>query len=879
MRKRSPSHYSKPTTSQIYNNKYSWHSHSTATLPFKESTSEFILSPTWMGERLHHPLLPMMSLNLVLFETLLFIIPFPPSVAIAQLNYLNNSLAHPEVTGPQSFHTIVLTANYSLRLEPDDFRGQQVLCMHAFNATLAEIQWPEGAPIFSHVGHAVILFYPGEHECKPGTDTFWNDLLRQKTSCLNPEDLSIFSSMFDRDDDDAMARAIQNNMGIDQDDDMDLDNDDTRLAVHRRNSYHPDTGPASASVQLTPPMTPKVPLEEGEILDAISLSDYPWKTYMCRYETTPTDEPPVDTKPFSILQGSKCLLPPHSALPNTFVLPVQRIITIKLDEARAVFRVPKDYTLRMKVDADELRELVRGLPHATAVWLDYITRTLIRVANDRRTALLLHNPVYLAMVHQLLYPWHIDLYTLPSGNPVRVPKFWAKVFTLITYVLEEGDTEEASEGEIDDALEAYKGGCTLHQASWERDQPQLKKRCVGSYEKGPEEGDLMYPESPVTISGMVHPITFFLANIIPIFSQDMNQSFWVPSPVSSTSISPLSLCPPTPIPPHLIQSSSKPAVVNYMGQTLRPVVNPKVFTSNLQNVGVTFVVIEKARRMRDRDKIIHNKPHSIIEEEDSDWDSCASSAPSPVPKKPVLLLKMSMGPIPHSPLSSVPPSPGPSPPCQRYFDDPWGLVDLPFPLSNYEPDSSAATTPSSNNSMPSLCSCSDSDDSDAYSPLSLEELTHSNVKSKYFAMEPVCLSSETKAALADIPNEPRHFVQRTTEAGKEWDSTALTHITRLHNDDWSPANKFPSNNTKAISPPPFTLDNNQYVYQVVEMFHGPVNNSPLQHVQNKLVNPFHPSYDLLRGVDEYKISTLAPQNLWSDHGSGHTAGPMEGKSA
>ncbi len=216
-----------------------------------------------------------------------------------------------------------------------------------------------------------------------------------------------------------------------------------------------------------------------------------------------------------------------------------------------------------------------------------------------------------------------------------------------------------------------------------------------------------------------------------------------------------------------------------------------------------------------------------------------------------------MGPIPRSPLSSVPPSPSPSPPCQRYFDDPRGLVDLPIPLSDYEPDSSAATTPSSNNSMPSLCSCSDSDNSDAYSPLSLEELTRGNMKSKYFAVEPVRLSSETKAALADIPNEPRHFIQRTAEAGKEGDSTALTHITRLHDDDWSPANKFPSNNTEAISPPPFTLDNNQYVYQVLEMFHGPVDNSPLQHVRNELVNPFHPSYDSLRSVDEYKISTLA----------------------
>ncbi|PBK74568.1 hypothetical protein ARMSODRAFT_971711, partial [Armillaria solidipes] len=244
--------------------------------------------------------------------------PLPPSVATAQLNYLHNSLAHPEVTGPRSFHAIVLTANYLLRLEPDEFRGQQVQRTHAYNATLAEIQGPDGLPISSRVGHAVILFYPGEHE---------------------------------------------------------------------------HTGPASASVQLTDPSTLKVPLEEGEVLDAAPLPNLQWQSYMCRYDTTPANEPSI--KPFPILRGSKCSPTPHSLLPNTFVLPVQRIITIKLDEARAVFRVPKDYTLRMRVDNDELRELVRGLPLATAVRLDYITRTLVRVANDRGTALILHNPVYL----------------------------------------------------------------------------------------------------------------------------------------------------------------------------------------------------------------------------------------------------------------------------------------------------------------------------------------------------------------------------------------------------------------------------------------------------------------------------------------------------
>ncbi len=215
-----------------------------------------------------------------------------------------------------------------------------------------------------------------------------------------------------------MARAMQNDMGVDQDEDMDLDDDDTRLALRRRYSYPSDTGPTSASVQLTSPLTPKVPLEEGEILDAVPQSNYPWQTYMCRYDTTPANEPSIETQPFPILRGSSHPPMPHSALPSTFILPVQRIITIKLDEARAVFRVPKDYMLRMRIDEEELTALVRGLPITTAVRLDYISRTLVQVANDRGTALILHNPVYLEMVHQLLYPRNVDLYALPTAKPL-----------------------------------------------------------------------------------------------------------------------------------------------------------------------------------------------------------------------------------------------------------------------------------------------------------------------------------------------------------------------------------------------------------------------------------------------------------------------------
>ncbi|KAK0433676.1 hypothetical protein EV421DRAFT_1741364 [Armillaria borealis] len=333
---------------------------------------------------------------------------------------------------------------------------------------------------------------------------------------------------------------------------------------------------------------------------------------------------------------------PYSLLLNTFVLPVQRIITIKLDEAKAVFRVPKDYALRMHVDNDELRELVQGLPIATAVQLDYIT----------------------------------------SKPLVKVPKFQAQVFILEMYAPEEGNTKVDSNEKINEMPETSRGG--------------------RSYEKEPE-GELMYLESPVTLS--------------------------------------------------------------------------------------------------DRDQVREVNPQKIYPgEEEDEWDSCASSSLSPELSEPALIAEMP--------------------------------IESPEPMSGYNSDSPMPSTLSLHSSLLLLHSCNDSNDSDdAYSPLSFDELTRGNMKSKYFAMEPIHLRKETKAALADLPNEPQYFVHRTSEANEHGDNTAFTYITSQHADEWHPAHKFTPIDNGPISPHPFSLVNNQYIYQVLETFSGPVNNSPLQHAE------------------------------------------------
>ncbi len=92
--------------------------------------------------------------------------PLLDSVCWTQLGYLCNSLYHPDVTNADSFHAILLTTNHALQLKMDLFDEHCLQRMHTFNATLAELQGPNRLPISLWVGHAVIHFFTGEHDCE-----------------------------------------------------------------------------------------------------------------------------------------------------------------------------------------------------------------------------------------------------------------------------------------------------------------------------------------------------------------------------------------------------------------------------------------------------------------------------------------------------------------------------------------------------------------------------------------------------------------------------------------------------------------------------------------------------------------------------------------
>ncbi|KAK0445052.1 uncharacterized protein EV420DRAFT_1648572 [Desarmillaria tabescens] len=765
--------------------------------------------------------------------------PLLLSVATAQLNYLYNSLAHPSISGPLSFHAVVLSSNYRT---------------HVFNANLAELQGPDGIPISSRVGHAIIFFFPGEHEHESEADESWNHLLRPQLACLEPEDTGPATSAYEEDSDDednANGPGIlaQNQEGA-REDEEERDEDRGRGMLAR-----------PLPVNETP--------EEGETREDGSQSNDTVHSYVYRIRYDYQGKLMQSSHTFPIPRAIRRIPPPpHPALPASFVLPVQQIISVKHDEARGVFRVPRDYSMRMSIDEDELRILKRGLPVLIAVRLDFIMRTLVRVSNQRGSALILHNPVYLDMMQRMLYPRRVDLYSPPTAQPViEMPKFRATVFVLETYKPTEVNSSESASEEDDEKDEKSKKREEDEEGdpeSRERDLATSKKRRVET-----DEDQLMYPASPSAVQGTERYLSLDLSEELTKFINITDENFR----------------PPTPIPSLLLQPSAQDSPSEELTSTLSQMEedtgeisasspDPKIFTTQLEVIQIPpadpdIEMGETTGRLTVNPLVVapegqyRGRATQTQEEEEEEawsldstgdeWNGFDSEMENLTSTEPTLSVdpKLTMTSIPTMPNSSIASSTSLSPlyASTRSWDT---EVETSSDESRYE--TSDSSPPSSYSSMPSLAS----DDSDAYSPLSLEELTRGNLKSKVYVIEPVRLSRETMAALDNLPNEPRHFACRTSNAVGHGDSNALTYAICQHDD----AGNLIYEPAPALDrlPLPFPSEgfDSEFTFEVMKCFQGPCDNSPLQNGSgNELVNPFGAAYDSLQGLDEYKIATLA----------------------
>ncbi|KAK0435519.1 hypothetical protein EV421DRAFT_1740173 [Armillaria borealis] len=691
--------------------------------------------------------------------------PLLPSVATTHLNYLHNSLSHPSVTGPLSFHAIVLSTNHALRLETDVIRGQRVQRTHAFNASLAKLQGLDGLPISSHVGHAVIFFFLGEHECEDGTDENWNDLLIQQIACLNPEDTGPVTPAYEEDSDDEDCAngpgVLVQSQARTGDDKGDRNNEGRDMpAVRRRNSYPPDTNVNTES-QLVPDTTldeDDNPGNETQLNDTVH-------SYTYQVADNYQGELAQETLPIPIPRALRRIPPPpHPALPLTFILPVQQIISVKHDEARGVFRIPRDYSLRMT------------------------------------------NPI------------------------LEMPPFRATVFVLETYEPTELASSQSSSDDDDEQDKKSKRGEDDEDddpESSERDRTTAKRRRVESQEE--RDGDqLMYPASPPGLT---------------------DENFRPPTPVPSVLLQPpvqaLSSLEPTSMPPTVAEeTSASTAAPNVFAAQLQIIHIPPAdldveMSESSRPFSINPAIVAPEGQYRgpaERTQGEEDENFLTSEGVGDEWEHFDSEMKSLTPAEPMDTVdpKLIMASPAASSGMSITSSRNSSP---LYESTQPRIVDDDSSSEGSEYETSDSSPPSSSDSRPSLTS----DDSDAYSPLSLEELTR-----------------ETNAALDDLPDELRHFTCQTLTAVGRGDSNALTYSICQHDKAGNliqePAPYVPE---PSILFPCDNLDS-EFVFQVMETFQGPCDNSPLQNGSaNELINPFGASFDTLRGLDEYKISKIA----------------------
>ncbi|PBK61978.1 hypothetical protein ARMSODRAFT_981153 [Armillaria solidipes] len=410
------------------------------------------------------------------------------------------------------------------------------------------------------------------------------------------------------------------------------------------------------------------------------------------------------------------------------------------------------------------------------------------------------------MMHRMLYPRRVDLYSPPTANPVlEMPPFHATVFVFETYEPTEIASSQSSSDDDDEQDKKSKRGEDDEDddpENSERDRTTSKKRRMGSN------------------------ISLVLSDELTNSVNIIDENFRPPTPVPSVLLQPpvqaLSSLEPTSMPPIVAEETS----------TL--MATPNVFVAQLQIIHIPSADLDVEMSESSRPFSINpvivapegqyrGSAQRTQEEEDEsyltskdigdEWEHFDSEMKSLTPAEPTDTVdpKLVMASPAASSGMSITSSRNSSP---LYKSTQPRIVDNDSSSEGSGYETSDSSPPSSSDSRPSLTS----DDSDAYSPLSLEELTPVGRGDSNALTYSICQHDKA----GNLIQEPVPYIPE-------------------------PSLLFPCDNLES-----------EFVFQVMETFQGPCDNSPLQNGSaNELINPFGTSFNTLRGLDEYKISKIA----------------------
>ncbi|SJL12003.1 uncharacterized protein ARMOST_15419 [Armillaria ostoyae] len=785
--------------------------------------------------------------------------PILDSLGRTQLRFLRNSLSHPDVTTADSFHAILLSANNALRLETEVFDGQRLQRTHAFNATLAELRGPDGLPISSRVGHAVILFFPGEYERE--SSFLDNRVKTHRVKARLGEEIVVHGhySGPDSDDNDASVNSDDSYSSINSSRETSSEDLSNYSVQIHRSIPQPRmiTSPTNATAGSS-----RAP-SAHHVIDDIEVQTTAEKgrlvhTFVCRLASNPRNRSAPAQAPSNQFINEDH--PIHLVLPPMFLVLTTRIIEIKRDEACEIFRIPTDYGLVMRLNEPQLTRRMNELPREMVLRMDYTTRTLIKAVNEKGCALLLHNPLFLITLHQTLFPCRASS---SDDTPVshRMPYFRPEFFILegsgITArdtpltdtppPLVSVDSSDPEDGEIISPRTLPPGSSYIDDCNV---IPETQRTEASD---GSEEHTLPPPYS----SGMCNQIAFYSNNTLKTFKNFIDKMD--SSPVQATASF---YRPPTPMPGRCHQINRLSTTLMPISETSQPAETAQVYLTRIHSPmaadtplkhTVSLPTLNKDAKMlqdHELDARIQRKEAELVEE-DSNVEEPSQRGPwtiDTMANTPTLHLDLRLSQNPDVYASTSSESEQDSPPAHRNYPGARS-INRPSPIQE--------DSPPEDSSSPSSGQIDSSDDANAYSPLSLDKMRRGNLKSVFYKLEPVRIGPATTLARSTQRYQPKHYVIRTSEFDEQGRNNAFTYITRKHDDQWRRASEFVPMDNGPLSPPPYHSTEYPFRFQIIHHFRGANDNSPLHDEFNGLIPPTHEKYSNIRGTEEFKISTLA----------------------
>ncbi|PBK80759.1 hypothetical protein ARMGADRAFT_1039804 [Armillaria gallica] len=604
----------------------------------------------------------------------------------------------------------------------------------------------------------------------------------------------------------------------------------THPVTRRKRTFDDDgaTKIVNPTVGSTRPSSVCSVIEDVGVIENEDMQGRIARTFVCRLSSGANKPIPSTGFRATGFQAEPSYVPIHILLPPMFVVMTAKLIELKCEDCLEAFMLPRDYSLRMRLDEGRLSRIIRDLARPSAMRYDYTIRTLLRIANDKGCALMLHHSLFLRIIHDVIFPCQTSNTECSQISMYDIPEFLAPLFILedITQgILEESPASadspppliffDSSDEEEDIATVIRPTQKLITYPTPQEEETEMKATI---------EQPLQTPEKTNGNTALTLLSSSHAAALLPSMF---------------TSITTLRSTQPSDV---LLASHGNPIVL-CRSSTLSAVSEESDTKSSMELDIPEWPFTNYQVYLDDWGAEIYQKT------DDEEWGK-EETEPTNKVKSPIAQPMLQLEVCLASDNSLYSPDTPPSTETFRYSricpEAP--LVASPTSMSDIDEPTALFTDPA-------LYPYS-SDDSEAYTPMSLDELKRANMQVTFFKEGPVDVGANTRLRLDEKPSQPEYYVCRTTEESEAGKNSALTYVMQCHGDIWHQSLDVIPLENGPLTPLPYDHFTPSFYFQVVHHYKGRHDNSPLLAEFNRLLPMMHEKYMPITGSDEYRIAKM-----------------------